>query len=67
MKRKLAAAIEDAEESACIRAYDIAKASGGTPVPYEQVLKKMERRREKISQLKKGTKSTTSQSPGATN
>jgi hypothetical protein len=34
--------IEDAEELEAIRAYDSAKESGGTPIPYEQVLQRIE-------------------------
>ncbi len=34
--------IEDAEELEAIRAYDSAKESGGTPIPYEQVLRRIE-------------------------
>ncbi|MGA7840891.1 MAG: hypothetical protein WCA34_08230 [Candidatus Acidiferrales bacterium] len=37
--------IEDAEELEAIRAYDSAKEEGGTPVPYEQVLKRIEHSR----------------------
>jgi hypothetical protein len=36
---------EASEEMACIGAYDAAKASGETPIPYEQVLKKIEHSR----------------------
>ena len=36
---------EASEERACIGAYDAAKASGETPIPYEQVLKKIEHSR----------------------
>jgi hypothetical protein len=38
--------IEDAEELEAIRAYDSAKESGRTPIPYEQVLLKIEQRRQ---------------------
>jgi hypothetical protein len=34
--------IEDAEELEAIRAYDSAKEEGGTPIPYEQVLRRIE-------------------------
>lgn len=34
--------IEDAEELDAIRAYDSAKESGGTPMPYEHVLRRIE-------------------------
>ncbi len=34
--------IEDAEELEAIRAYDSANESGGTPIPYEQVLRRIE-------------------------
>jgi hypothetical protein len=34
--------IEDAEELKAIRAYDSAKEEGGTPIPYEQVLRRIE-------------------------
>jgi hypothetical protein len=37
--------MEDMEELEAIRAFDAAKASGETPVPYEQVLKEIERLR----------------------
>ncbi len=37
--------MEDLEELNAIRAYDAAKASGETPVPYEQVLREIERSR----------------------
>jgi hypothetical protein len=36
---------EASEEMACIGAHDAAKASGETPIPYEQVLKKIEHSR----------------------
>jgi hypothetical protein len=34
--------IEDAEELEAIRAYDSAKEEGGTPIPYEHVLRRIE-------------------------
>ena len=34
--------IEDAEELEAIRAYDSAKEAGGIPIPYEQVLRRIE-------------------------
>jgi len=34
--------VEDAEELEAIRAYDSAKEEGGTPIPYEQVLRRIE-------------------------
>ncbi len=34
--------LEDAEELEAIRAYDSAKESGGRPIPYEQVLRRIE-------------------------
>ena len=37
--------IEDAEELEAIRAYDSAKEAGGTPIPYEQVLRRIEESR----------------------
>jgi hypothetical protein len=33
---------EDSEEINCIRAYDMAKASGERPIPYAQVWKKID-------------------------
>jgi len=36
---------EASEEMACIGAYDSAKASCDTPIPYEQVLRRIERSR----------------------
>lgn len=37
--------MEDLEELDAIRAYDAAKASGETPIPYEQVLRNAAQRR----------------------
>jgi hypothetical protein len=37
--------MEDTEELDAIRAFDAAKASGEIPIPYEQVLKEIERSR----------------------
>ena len=37
--------IEDAEELEAIRAYDSAKEEGGMPIPYEQVLRRIENSR----------------------
>ena len=34
--------IEDAEELEAFRAYDSAQESGGTPIPYDQVLRRIE-------------------------
>lgn len=37
--------LEDLEELASIRAYDSAKRSGGTPIPFEQAVRQIERSR----------------------
>jgi hypothetical protein len=42
---KFNASKDDIEELEAIRAYDSAKEEGGTPIPYEQVLRRIERSR----------------------
>jgi len=59
MGRKTTRTSDQAEEVACIRAYDAAKASGETPIPYEQVLQTIERRRKGISRRAAAKKTKT--------
>ncbi len=53
MKRETKETLQEIEEIECVRAYDAAKKSGETPVPYEQVLKRIARERGRV--LRSGT------------